>query len=61
MPSQSDDEPRYTLDEARRLLAERECAIHGHSWDVITRDGGPHSLICSNCGEARRVLQHEAD
>lgn len=41
---------RYTLDEARALLAKRECASHGHFWDVIETVGRPLCIVCDTCG-----------
>lgn len=49
------DEPRYTLREARSLLARQECLTDGHAieQDVIRTAGGQtvHMPIwCSRCG-----------
>lgn len=47
----SDDERRYTLDEAAQALSERKCAIQGHGWDVIETVGhGPIAILCDTCG-----------
>ena len=44
-------EPTYTLEEAERELAKRECAAHGHSWDVIENMAeGPLRIVCVQCG-----------
>lgn len=44
--------PRYTLDEARRLLAAEECGITGHNFEVLKlTDGSPLMVICIRvCG-----------
>jgi len=47
---------RYTLDEARRELARRECVALGHDWVVVTGGGGePRLVLCERCGASRRV------
>lgn len=45
-------EPRYTLDEARLKLAQRECGTHGHDFNIVqSGDGSPLLLTCGNgCG-----------
>lgn len=54
-------EQRFTLEEARRELALRECAEHGHGWSVVTarelcdRFDRPVSVVCSTCGEVHAV------
>jgi hypothetical protein len=54
----SDDERRYTLAEAAQTLRERECATHGHRWDVIETLGhGPTGILCSNCGRSYPVAR----
>lgn len=52
------DERRFTLDEAERELAQRECLAHGHSLDTIVVLGSsdPAALVCSRCGRSWRVL-----
>jgi hypothetical protein len=43
-------EPRYTLAEAKRRLAEIECAEHGHDLGEIRRaDGTTVSVYCGRC------------
>lgn len=47
---------RYTLDEAARELALRQCQAEGHDWEICEEMCvGPVALICSRCGEARPV------
>ncbi|MDL4812790.1 hypothetical protein [Actinomadura opuntiae] len=45
-------EPRYTLDQARQLLARQECRARGHDLDIVTSTAGePLSAHCSRgCG-----------
>lgn len=44
-------EPRYTLREAQREMALRECANFGHSWQIISVEfGKPVQIICDSCG-----------
>lgn len=46
-------EPRYTLAEAKRRIAEMECAEHGHDLDEIRRaDGTTVSVFCERCPAA---------
>ncbi len=41
---------------ARRIVAEADCRLHGHSWDVVEALGvGPIAVVCSRCGEHREV------
>jgi len=48
---------RYSLDEARRELARRECAMLGHDWAIVERLGGwPGSVICERCAESHHVV-----
>jgi hypothetical protein len=51
------DEPRYTLDEAQRELARRECGMFGHNFDVqiIYGNGDPQVVMCSRCGKTWNV------
>lgn len=49
-------EQRYSLDEARRILAREVCALHGHSWDIIETDAGPEAILCSNCGVSYKIV-----
>jgi hypothetical protein len=47
------DEARYTLEEARRVLTERECGTRGHVFDVHVRaSGDPTLVLCSRCGQS---------
>jgi len=53
-------EATYTLREADRVLRERECARLNHDWDIVERIGvGPVLLVCSRCGDSRRVLPRD--
>lgn len=46
----ADTEPRYTLEEAKRRLAELECAEHGHLLREIRQaDGVTVSVYCDRC------------
>lgn len=46
------DEPRYTLDEARRELARRECGYHGHDYETTVRPNHePVTFFCNRCGK----------
>lgn len=46
----AETEPRYTLAEAKRRLAEMECARDGHDLDEIRRaDGTTVSVFCGRC------------
>jgi hypothetical protein len=42
----------YTLKQAKQVLATQECAIHGHSWDIIEKqmEAIPVCILCSRCG-----------
>lgn len=54
------DRQRYTLDEARRELARRECAMHGHDVEtiLIVQTGQPRLLLCARCGQSWDVAPH---
>lgn len=44
-------EHRYTLEEAQRELALRECTNFGHNWQVISDAGKqPRRITCDRCG-----------
>lgn len=46
-------EPTFTLAEAARELARRECSMHGHDWSVLETLGrGPYAITCAQCGES---------
>ena len=51
------EEARYTLIEARRILARQECAHDGHDWDIVTAYGAslPTGLVCARCGFVCKV------
>ena len=41
----------YTLAEAQRELALRECARHGHTWTIHQNiASGPLRISCDRCG-----------
>jgi hypothetical protein len=48
------DEPRYTLEEAEKILAKRRCDREGHAIDVVVKQsvGGPAVTVvsCGRCG-----------
>lgn len=47
----TDGEPRYTLAEARQLLAEQECAREGHDLEQARSGAGAMlSVFCGRCG-----------
>jgi hypothetical protein len=48
------DDQKYTLDEARRELAIRECGMQGHDYDVLVVLGSnePQCVLCRRCGES---------
>ena len=48
-------ESRYTLDEAERELARRECARFGHDWNVIETGARPTAITCGRCGDSHPV------
>lgn len=52
------DQPVYTFDEWRVLMARRECATHGHDFDVLQKMGGePYMVLCGRCGQKWSVQQ----
>lgn len=56
------DEPKYTLEEARQVMARRECAMHGHDFDVLQKMGGePYMVLCSRCGRSWQLAATLAD
>lgn len=58
----SEQPPTYTLDEAKRLLAEQECNEHGHRWDVVEYRtmadpaGTPTGVVCTTCALSYAVV-----
>lgn len=44
------EDDKYTLDEAQRLLALEECSAYGHSFDIESTLSGPATCICRKCG-----------
>lgn len=52
-----DEEPRYTLAEARMVMIRQECARRGHDWNILSTLGkGPVALHCDRgCGARRAV------
>jgi hypothetical protein len=56
---EENDEPRYTLNEAKRKLIEAECAMHGHDWRVISIFGSnvPRAVTCTRCGQTHEVVK----
>lgn len=51
------EEERYTLEEAAKVIAERECETFGHSWDVIQEVGShtPTAIVCTRCTRTVQV------
>lgn len=49
MTEPSVSEPRYTLAEARRRLAEMECTEHGHDLVQIRQGGEVVRVVCERC------------
>ncbi len=47
----SDATERYTLDEARQILAAEKC-VHASSFEVTMVAGEPTRVVCSSCGRA---------
>lgn len=51
-------EPTYTLDQAARILRERECAMHGHDWEIIMDGmGQPLTILCGRCSVSWAVVK----
>lgn len=46
----SDEAPRYTLEEARKILRREECRLHGHDVTEVRALSGTVSLYCEKCG-----------
>lgn len=51
-------ETLYTLTEARAEIARRECALHGHDFNIICVTGSldPVALVCERCGRTLQVV-----
>ena len=49
-----DPEPRkYLLREARDIIAQHECAFHGHDFEVIASGACvPQVVLCGRCGQS---------
>ena len=42
----------YTLEEAQKILAKRECLAFGHELGVVTTgDGDTPTVFCERCGD----------
>lgn len=52
----ADTEPKYTLAEAQRVLALRECAENGHDWIDIRSYEVPVAVVCTRCGWNGRIV-----
>lgn len=49
---------RYTLDEARQVLARRQCGQHGHDITIIYTGIDPVRMICDNaCGHPGWIIR----
>lgn len=59
----SDWQPKYSLNEAERLLAERECAMHGHDFehvvDAMTQE--PSILVCARCRRTWNITAEDRE
>lgn len=54
------DEQRFTLDEARKVIARQACAMQGHDFEVLTElGGGPRTVFCRRCGLSWPVATSE--
>jgi hypothetical protein len=51
------DDRTYTLAEAERILAKRECFNHGHDFEVMidNRTSDPAAIMCTRCGRSWTV------
>lgn len=51
----------YTLADAQRELARRECEMHHHDIDVVYvgLSTDPARIVCSRCGDSWAVLPKE--
>lgn len=55
-----EDEERFTLAEAKKILAEEECRWRGHSTSQIVNGLGEIlGLVCDTCGAEWRVERIE--
>jgi hypothetical protein len=54
-------EPLYTLDEAKRLLAVGTCLRIGHDLEIFVVDKSidPVAITCTRCGEGWAVVKKE--
>jgi hypothetical protein len=54
-------EPTYTLAEAQRELARRQCATTGHEWNILSAypGGPPVRITCASCGWAGSIAMGE--
>lgn len=52
------EQRQFTLAEARLELQRRECAHHGHDFDILQRAGEPFRLICP-CGRTWSVTSDQ--
>ena len=54
-------EQLYTLDEAKRLLAEDACHRIGHDLETFTVDKSvdPVAITCTRCGKGWAVVEKE--
>lgn len=60
-PGETDvnDEKRYTLSEARRILLKQECGVYDHDWDARYRLCSiiPDAFVCARCGRVVEVVE----
>lgn len=54
-------EQRYTLEEAERVLKERECRWHGHDLTFLSTfvTPNPYRVFCGNCNKSWTVIEDE--
>lgn len=54
----STKEKRYTLREARAIIAQQQCGAAGHDLEiVVSGTGDPTDLLCACCGRMWAVIE----
>lgn len=43
------EEPRYTLEEAKKVIKDQECVYLGHSIMTVMRGFEVRHFVCTNC------------
>lgn len=46
---------RYTLEEAQKIINERNCKLLGHEYEIVISDYEPVRMICTRCERAWEV------